>query len=399
MPKGSWVNITYPSDRASWFAYDGTKDSAPVSMGINGVPVGIAVLSATRSILAYTDSDDTNKLKAKLLNTSGTSASVLSTLTVSASNHSGANGCEAAIATIDSRYAQIGSNLDNNLWVIDTNSDTLSLVSGGGTAITSIGTNNVIAISDVVNGTGNLLLAVSNATNAQLNVRAITPNTGTGLTTLGTAVNGTNGVPNSNTKPLFSHLSSGDVMLMHNGASSGWVAERINLSGTTVTINSQIGLPQSTLNLQPCLRKIAADTGMTTTGQMNATHIFRQQVENSGGTLSDVSGFGWGSLYSGNYEYIETTGGSKYCLMRPVMDFDTPDSDRILTVRAFKITDTDDKDITYATTTKRFASTKVANDAIHGSGDSMKKVSVTKVIFGYQDSYSGSLLKVATFNL
>jgi hypothetical protein len=385
------------SGAVSWMAYDGTKDSAPVSMGINGVPVGWAVLSSTRSILAYTDSDDSNKLKAKLLDTSGRTASSLSTLTVSASNHSAANGCEAAIKEIDSRYAQIGSNLDNNLWVIDSNGDTLSLVSGGGTAITSIGTRNVMAISDVVNGTGNLLLAVSNATNAQLNVRAITPNTGTGLTSLGTAVNGTNGAPTDDTKPQFSHLSSGDTLLMHQGASSGLVSERINLSGTTVTINSQVAAPT---NSQVCLKKIATDIGLAIYGSGSDTIFGRVKVLNSAGTLSNASGLGWGFQYNGPFEYVETVGGAKYCVALPYIDNDTPDNDGLLAVHAFKIVDTNDRYIAFSNNVATFASTKRNNLLINRTGDTFKKVSNTKLVFAYQDSFGGTnLLKVATFNL
>lgn len=121
----------------SWFAYDGSKDGSPVSLGTftNG-SVGLAqsidtcILSSTRAVVVLSDDNNSSYPTAILLDISGTTPSVLDSLVLKS-----AAGTFVRCAKVTSRYFAVQfESTGGKGRVVDTDGDALVAVGSEQTA-------------------------------------------------------------------------------------------------------------------------------------------------------------------------------------------------------------------------------------------------------------------------
>jgi hypothetical protein len=117
-------------------------------------------------------------------------------------------------------------------------------------------------------------------------------------------------------------------------------------------------------------------------------------------TLANVQNRGAGLLDAGPVIYMDTVNSVKYMIQRVLNDFGTPDVDMKLQFRPYKITDADNFLWTPAARYVGQASTKQdGGNAVNAVGN-FKKISTTKFLLFYRDTFGGTnLLKAFIGNL
>lgn len=391
------------AELVSWMNYDGSKDGSPLSFSVDGYPSDVVIMSSTRAVAVYVDAADSNKPKAKLLNISGTTPTILSSVTISTTGEDSiADGLCAG--KIDSQYLLVVGRGNTNAYVINTGSDTLAVV-GTPSNISGLGhgTIETIAISDNINGTGKLILFYADSATGKPNVVALTPNTGTGATTAGPAVvldssnNVTGGVCRSNV------IATGGAYAMVCWAQTGGARylALVSLSGTTITFENSAtkltigGSNSPRLYVTPAA---AADEVVACAFDAQLTDHGIRYLRTSTSLAATGSATGPVIPFTGIVAYAETINGIRYYLGLLNQDGGSPDLDDILSFVPLKLTAggmwvPGDEAITVASTLAAFGSQS-------GTPRCFKMISATKAILIYRDTFGGTnLVKAFIINL